>query len=329
VPVTDDSAPATGDETNVAVACQGGGSHTAFTAGVLGELLPAIDRRGDRLVGLSGTSGGAFAAVAGWYGYLAEDTTAPAVLDDLWAELAASGPVDSASNDALVWTTYLENVGVPFPEVSPYRNPFAAWGQEQLRATLTDVVDFDALPALATADAPELVVGAVDINAGTFETFTNGDVTPTAVLASAAVPQLFPAVEIDGDSHWDGLFSQNPPIRDLFHVPYARKPEELWVVRINPQTRSGDPTSMREIVDRRNELAGNLSLNQELRHVERINEFVGEGYLPEDEFRHTTVREVGLSDEFSYASKLDRRSAFVDDLIETGRERATDFLDGV
>ncbi|AQL42539.1 patatin [Halorientalis sp. IM1011] len=315
------------DETNVAIACQGGGSHTAFTAGALGELLPAIDRRGDRLVGLSGTSGGAFAAVAGWYGSLADDTTAPSVLEDLWTELAASGPLDRTSNDALVWTTYLENMGVPFPEISPYQYPFAAWGQDQLRETLTEVVDFDALPALATADTPELVVGAVDIEAGTFETFTGGDVTPTAVLASAAVPHLFPAVEIDGDSHWDGLFSQNPPIRDLFHVPYERKPEELWVVRINPQTRSGNPTSMREIVDRRNELAGNLSLNQELHHVERINEFVRDGYLPDDEFRETAVHQLGLPDEFSYASKLDRSPEFVEEMIELGRERAEAFLD--
>jgi NTE family protein len=317
------------DEVNVAIACQGGGSHTAFSAGVLQELLPAARERGDRLVGLSGTSGGAFAAVAGWYGYLAADTTASAVLSNLWAELAASSPVDRAGNDTLVWATQLENMGVPFPEVSPHRHPFAAWGQDQLRRTLESVVDFDALPALATADAPELVVGTVDIEAGTFDTFTNGDVTADAVLASAAVPQLFPAVEIDGDEHWDGLFSQNPPIRDLFHVPPERKPDELWVVQVNPQTRDGEPTSMREIADRRNELAGNLSLNQELHAVEQINEFVAAGYLPDDEFRHTEVRRIGFDGDLGYASKLDRSPAFVDDLIETGRERARVFLDGV
>lgn len=71
------------DEVTVAIACQGGGSHTAFTAGVLGELLPPIDDRTDRLVGLSGASTGSFAAVAGWYGRLADDTTAPAVSFDL------------------------------------------------------------------------------------------------------------------------------------------------------------------------------------------------------------------------------------------------------
>jgi NTE family protein len=317
------------DEANVAIACQGGGSHTAFTAGVLAELLPAIEDRGDRLVGLSGTSGGAFAALAGWYGYLADDTTAPEVLSDLWDELAASTPADRAGNDTLVWTTRFENMGVPFPEISPHQHPFTGWGQARLQRTLESVVDFDAVPGLATAAAPELVVGTVDIEAGTFETFTNADVTPEAVLASAAVPQLFPAVEIDGDEHWDGLFSQNPPIRDLYHVSPERKPDELWVVQINPQTRDGEPTSMREIADRRNELAGNLSLNQELHMVEQINEFVAAGHLPDDEFRHTEVRRIGFDGDLGYASKLDRSPAFVDDLIETGRERAADFLDGV
>ncbi|RXK50147.1 patatin-like phospholipase family protein [Halorientalis pallida] len=317
------------DEANVAIACQGGGSHTAFTAGVLGELLPAVDDRGDRLVGLSGTSGGAFAALAGWYGHLAADTTAPVVLSDLWDELAASGPADRATNDTLVWTTRLENMGVPFPEVSPHQHPFTDWGRARLRRTLESVVDFDALPGLATAAAPELVVGTVDIEGGTFETFANGDVTPEAVLASAAVPQLFPAVEIDGDEHWDGLFSQNPPIRDLYHVPPARKPDELWVVQVNPQIRDGEPTSMREIADRRNELAGNLSLNQELHTVEQINEFVAEGYLPDEEFRHTEVRRIGFGGDLGYASKLDRSPEFVDDLVEAGRERATAFLDGL
>ncbi len=317
------------DEANVAIACQGGGSHTAFSAGVLQELLPAIQDRGDRLVGLSGTSGGAFAAVAGWYGHLADDTTAPAVLSDLWRELAASSPADRAGNDTLVWTTRLENMGFPFPEVSPHQHPFTGWGQDRLRRTLASVVDFDAVPGLATARAPELIVGTVDIESGTFETFTNGAVTPEAVLASAAVPQLFPAVEIDGDEHWDGLFSQNPPIRDLFHVPPTRKPDELWIVQINPQTRDGEPTSMWEIADRRNELAGNLSLNQELHVVEQINEFVAEGYLPDDEFRHTEVRRIGFDGDLGYASKLDRSPEFVDDLIETGRERARVFLDGV
>lgn len=90
-------------------------------------------------------------------------------------------------------------MGVPFPETGPHRYPFAGLGQDRLRDILESAVDFEAMPGLATAAVPELVVGTVDVGAGTFETFTNADLTAEAVLSSAAVPQPFPAVEIDGD----------------------------------------------------------------------------------------------------------------------------------
>jgi NTE family protein len=311
---------------NIAIACQGGGSHTAFTAGVLSRLLPAIDRSDDTLVGLSGTSGGAFSAVTGWYGSLADGESAPDLLEALWSDLAASSPVERATNNWMVWGTAFESMGVPTPAVSPYQHGLSEVGKRQLRDTLEAHVDFDAMTELATDGTPELVVGTVDITAGEFDTFTNESVTVESVLASAAVPELFEAVEIDGDYHWDGLFSQNPPIRDLFHVPVDRKPDELWVVQINPQTVDGEPKTRREIVDRRNELAGNLSLNQELRFTEQMNELLAEGHLPDDEYRHTEIQRLQLNGDFAYASKLDRSPSFIDELLEQGRERAEAFL---
>jgi len=315
------------DDPKVAIACQGGGSHTAFTAGVLRRLLPAVAERGYDLVGMSGTSGGAVTATAGWYGLRSGETTAPAVIADLWADIAARSPADTATNAAVVWGARMEDMGVPFPEVTPHQHPFDDWGQRQLRRTLEAHIDFESIPRLATDDAPRLVVGAVDITAGTFETFVDGAVTADAVLASAAVPELFEAVEIDGDYHWDGLLSQNPPIRDHFHVPSERKPDELWLVQVNPQTRDGQPRSLRAITDRRNELAGNLSLNQELHLVERVNDWVDQGHLPDEEYKHTTVRRLVLDRELGYASKLDRSPSFIEDLITDGEERAEAFLD--
>jgi NTE family protein len=153
--------------------------------------------------------------------------------------------------------------------------------------TLERHVDFDRIDDLVGPDTPQLVIGTVDINDGEFETFTCEQITPEAVLASAAVPTLFEAVEIDGHYHWDGLFSQNPPIYDLMHVPPARKPDEHWVIQINPQTREGEPTSVEDIVDRRNELSGNISLNQELRFVETVNDWLDRGHLPSDQYTHT------------------------------------------
>jgi len=317
-----------GEGTTVAIACQGGGSHTAFTAGVLRELLPAVGRSSSELVGLSGTSGGAFSAVAGWYGRQSPGTTAPAVLSALWDDIAAAGPVDLTVNAALVWATTLEGLGVPVPETSPYQQVADDWSQRWLRRTLESHVDFEQLRRLAGDGSPTLVVGAVDITAGEFTTFVDGDVTADAVLASAAVPELFEAVEIDGAYHWDGLFSQNPPIRDFFDASVERKPDELWVVQINPQARDREPRSLRAVVDRRNELAGNLSLNQELRTVELINEFVETGRLG-GEYKQTTVRRIELDRELPYASKLDRRPSFVDDLLAAGEAAAREFLAGL
>lgn len=311
---------------NVAIACQGGGSHTAFTAGALQTLLSWLDRSDDRLVGLSGTSGGAFSAVGGWYGLLAPDASVTETLDALWGAIAACGPAGRLVNESVVWTARVESAGVPVPELSPYHNPFAEWGHEQLREALVSHVDFDAISELVDPAAPNLTVGAVDVNAGEFRTFENEEVTPRALLASAAVPELFEAVEIDGHYYWDGLFSQNPPIRDFFRVDAERKPDELWVVQINPQTRATVPKAHREIIDRRNELAGNISLNQELRFVESINGLVADGHLPSDEYRQTTIRRIELDSELSYSSKLDRSRAFVDELISEGRERAEAFV---
>jgi NTE family protein len=325
------------DVPNVAVACQGGGSHTAFTAGVLKRLLPALhcpasagrdpEEPVGELVGMSGTSGGAISATAGWYGLLSPDSDPVDRLDATWADIAASSPTERLANDWFVWGVRASTGGLPTPEVSPYQLPATRWSQQQLRRTLERHVDFDRLPELVTAESPRLVVGTVNVNAGTFETFTDADITAEALLASAAVPDLFPAVEIHDHYHWDGLFSQNPPINDLMHVDAERKPDELWVVQINPQTRDDEPQSLREIADRRNELSGNISLNQELRFVETVNRWVEAGHLPE-EYRRTEIRRIELGRSLGCPSKFDRSPELIEELIELGEQRAEEFLAG-
>jgi NTE family protein len=316
------------DPTRVAIACQGGGSHTAFTAGVLRELLGEWDDDHE-LVGISGTSGGAFNALVAWYGLLSESTAAPeTLLADLWDDLAADGVGGKLANDWLVALNRLGASGLPLPQFSPYQVPGSDLSTEFLRDILERHVDFDEVPALCGPETPELVVGTVDINAGVFETFTNAGVTPQAVLASAAVPTLFEAVEIDGHYHWDGLFSQNPPIDDLLTVDADRKPEQLWVIQVNPQKRESEPQTLEEIADRRNELAGNISLNQELGVVRRVNEWLEAGHLPESDFQHTEIRRISMGDEYHCSTKLDRSPEFVAELIERGEQRAREFRRG-
>ena len=311
----------------VAIACQGGGSHTAFTAGVLRGLFREWDDERFELVGISGTSGGAFNAVVAWYALVTHGPElAVERLADLWAELAADDPVDGWVNAVSVWGAMVSDMGAPTPRPSPYAVPATYLGQRRIGRILSSLVDFDDVPAHCTHTDPELVVGTVDVEGGVFETFHNEDVTRDAVLASAAVPELFPAVEIDGHGHWDGLFSQNPPVLDLLTVPADRKPEEVWVVQINPQDHDDIPKTPEAIADRRNELSGNLSLNQELRFVHWVNEWVRAGHLPSAEFVETTVRRIELDEHFDPSSKLDRSPAFLEDLLDRGERAGESFL---
>jgi len=325
-----DADAGTDQPTKVAIACQGGGSHTAFTAGLLRTLLREWDDDRYELVGISGTSGGAFNALAVWYGLVTADADAAAdLLESLWADLTASDPADRWTNTAAVASSRIQTSGVPTPQVSPYFLPGAWYGQQRIKGILERHVDFDRVPDLCTRAAPELVVGTVDVEGGVFETFVDEEVTAEAVLASAAVPDLFRGVRIGGHLHWDGLFSQNPPVMDLLTVDADRKPEELWVLQINPQERESEPKTLSAIADRRNELSGNLSLNQELRFVHWVNEWIDAGHLPRSQYSRVTVRRIEMGKRYDYPTKLDRSERFVRELMDLGETRAREFLDGL
>jgi NTE family protein len=189
-------------------------------------------------------------------------------------------------------------------------------------------VDFERLEP--GPEEPVLVIGAVDVLSGEFRAFDSRRdmISPDAVLASAAIPTLFRAVFVDGGTYWDGLFSQNPPIRELIDL----RPDEIWVIQINPTRRDAEPRTVLDIADRRNELAGNLSLYQELHFVEKIDEWLEAGVLAKDaDYKSIVVRIVELSPSrvrrsLSTRSKLNRDPAFIRDLIAHGRAQADEFL---
>lgn len=316
-----------GSDKNIAVACQGGGSHTAFTAGVLKGLLKDWSPE-HRLVALSGSSGGAFNVVAAWYGLAAGDRTeAINNLEGIWEDLSADGLMGLMTNEIAVGYSRMEGAGFPLPRFSPYDTPASDAGQAEIRDTLERYIDFGDIPNYCAGEFPELVVGTVNVNAGEFETFKNEKVTPEAVLASAAEPSIFEAVEINDHLHWDGLFSQNPPINDLMRVDPEYKPDEIWVVQINPQDYDGEPKKLDEITNRRNELSGNISMNQEVRFIERVNDWIDEGYLPEDDFTKTEVRRIEMGQRYHSSTKADRSPKFITELMDLGEERAGEFLD--
>lgn len=317
------------DATRVAIACQGGGSHTAFTAGVLRALLTRADWTDQyRLVGISGTSGGAFNALATWYGLVTDGPSkAATLLEQLWDELAADDTTDRLVNQWVSAVSQLRSVGAAIPQFSPYQVPGSQRGQDRLREVLETYIDFEAVPSMCGPGCPELVVGTVDIEGGVFETFVNEAVTTDAVLASAAVPELFEAVEINGHAHWDGLFSQNPPIDDLMRQPPQEQPEELWVIQINQQEIDGEPTTVKQINDRRNELSGNISLNQELRFVKRVNDWIDSGKLSEEEFTKTDISRIEMPTQYDSSTKANRDVEFIEQLLDDGYERGVAFVE--
>ncbi|RLM95257.1 patatin-like phospholipase family protein [Haloarcula sp. Atlit-7R] len=321
--MSDDTAP-----TRVAIACQGGGSHTAFTAGVLQEILSEWDDESYDLVGISGTSGGAFNALATWYGLLTGGPEAAVeLLDSIWDDITVSGAQDRWMNTLVTNISRMDSAGFAIPSVSPSQIPIPEVGKQRIRTILERHIDFEEIPDICQRDTPELVVGTVNVNAGVFETFVNEDVTVEAVLASAAVPNMFEAVKINGHYHWDGLFSQNPPVGDLMNLSPDRKPEELWVIQVNPQTFEGEPTTSEVIADRRNELSGNISLNQELGFIEQVNEWVENGKLPAEEFTKTDVHRIQMGKQYHCSTKVDRGPDFINELRELGTRRAREFIE--
>jgi NTE family protein len=311
--------------TTVAIACQGGGSHTAFTAGVLRGILRGLPEEYE-IGALSGTSGGAMCAALAWDGLRRGDVEgAIDRLEGFWDDVAAETPWDRLVNDAALLGSRVTAEFGTFG-VSPYRHGASVAAQRELRETVERHVQFD--DGVPTSP-PHLFVGAVDVESGSFEVFVDGEAGADALLASAAVPNLFRAVEIDGTGHWDGLFSQNPPIRQFVsEVSPANKPDEVWIVRINPVERDGTPRSLDDIADRRNELSGNLSLAQEVHTIETINDLIDEGVVDDERYKRIELREIALDLDLDVQSKLDRSRDFLEDLMERGEAKASGFWTG-
>jgi NTE family protein len=331
----------------IAVACQGGGSHTAFTAGVLKRLLTSVEP--ERFVGFSGASGGAACALLAWYGlHTSGPERATELLDGFWDDVAARTPWERAANQSAVNAWRMQDSGLWTFRSSPYDWGVGETAREFLQEALVAQVDFDRFGAFD--ERPTLHVSAVDVNAGRFRTYRNDEIRVEHVLASMAVPSLFPAVELptpdgtDRHYHWDGLFSQNPPIRNFLEEPGRReeKPDGIWIVQVDPQRQVGEPRTLSEIADRRDELSANLSLNQEVFFIRRVNEWVEEGDLS-GEYKRVGIRRIQLvpgdetEDEIeraeridlSPASKLDRSPTHLRRLEALGDRRAGEFLETV
>lgn len=251
--------------TPLQLALQGGGAHGAFTWGVLDRLL---DEEGIEIGQISGTSAGALNGAALVSGMVNGGRDgAKASLRRLWSGIAAVGA-------PMTWMlTPLRKPGLgladdAMPLLSPYQtNPLA---MEPVRMVLASVIDVD---ALNSAGQTGLFVNAVNVHTGRCRVFGPGELSLQAILASACAPLMFQAVQIEGESYWDGSYAGNPSLWPLYQ---ASLQSDILLVELTPQTRSETPTTAKNILNRINEIASIHGLLAELQAIEVINRTVPE-----------------------------------------------------
>jgi NTE family protein len=348
------------DGKRITIACQGGGSQCAFVAGALKGLFARRIQDRFRIVGLSGTSGGAFTAALAWAGLLAEARGDRTPIGEriiaCWKDLEAQSPREIFLDGLCTQLARLAEHGLmPTVATSPSSLRFELWARAaalfigrpeftDLRALLAKHLDFEILPTLVDARSPVLLVGAGDVLEGTLKVFSSakGEISIEALLASAAIPNLFPAVWADGHAYWDGIFASNPPVIGFLSAALMGRekvPEEIWIIQVNRTRHDDVPDTPSDISDRRNHLAGNLSLQHELQVIDMINVLLQEGGLT-DRFRARfgfdttepiTVRFIRMSAELQagldYPSKMSRLPHHIDRLIADGEAQAAAFLD--
>jgi NTE family protein len=343
----------------IAIACQGGGSQTAFTAGVLKSFFDNDVHHKKEIVSLTGTSGGAVCAVLAWYGLLksaqGDPTPVPDRLMAFWHDLSAQLPPEMSFETSVAeWLRMVDKGMWPRFEYSP-ASMLSQWMFSaassflprpeftNLRVILEKHINFAEFPKLIGPDSPILLVGAAEVLTGELKIFNSRacEIQVEAVLASAAVPSLFPAVQIGSHYYWDGLFSDNPPIKEVVRprcVGADRIPDEIWIIQINPTACKTVPTTPGAIIDRRNQMVGNISLLQSVEFIKLINLFLEEKAFSEDVLSkfgiskrdpieiHFIHMSEDLQDGLDYVSKLTREPSHIEQLIQDGERQGSAFL---
>jgi NTE family protein len=310
----------------VDLALQGGGSHGAFTWGVLDRL---IEEPWLRIEAISGTSAGAMNAALVADGWMQSGSEgARAALEAYWrrvSQAAAFSPLQRSPLDRLMgrWTLDTSPAYVVMDlmarVLSPYDlNPL---GLNPLRTILVESINFDRL-----ANAPiKLFITATNVRTGRGRIFRNAEITADVLLASACLPTMFQAIEIDGEPYWDGGYSGNPTLTPLVRESDAH---DTILVQINPRERLEPPRTANEILNRLNEVSFNSPLMKELRMIALLREVADPGHGEGARWAGMRTHRI-MSDalaDFGASSKLNAEWEFVSLLKEEGRKSADAFL---
>jgi len=315
------------------LAMQGGGAYGAFTWGVIDHIL---DDGRLEIEGITGASAGAVNAVL-----LADGLArggreeARKRLADFWRAVSVNSGLPELQRkamDRLFAFLPMEDtpIGIWVKTVSQYLSPYELnpLNINPLKDLIERFVDFD---AVRKAPKPQLFVSATNVHTGRLRIFPHDKITADAVLASACLPMVFQAVEIDGVPYWDGGYLGNPSIFPLFG---ATQTEDVLLIQINPLARNTTPTSSRDIMSRLNEITFNSPLMGELRAIEFVARLIDQGRLPRGigpgKYRRINMHRIALD---AFAKQPDVGSRFNTDydffemLRNNGKRAARRFLD--
>lgn len=311
------------------LALQGGGAHGAFTWGVLDQLV-----EDGRLTfeAISATSAGAMNAVVLADGWLEGGPAgARKALEKFWRAVSVDGrmsPVQRSIFDSWMAATPLNGFGVGqfwlglFKQSSsPY--DFNPLNINPLKEFLETEIDFARVRACKDV---RLHIAATNVETGKVKVFSNEELTADHVMASACLPAVFQAVEIDGVPYWDGGYMGNPVLFPLF---YGTGSSDLLLVQINPIERKGTPRTPTEIRNRLNEISFNATLLREMRAIDFVTRLLDQGKLSPTEYKRLRMHRIAMSEALSdidASSKLDAQWSFFVMLRDAGRKAARQWL---
>jgi NTE family protein len=314
----------------VNIALQGGGTHGAFTWGVLERLLE--DERIE-FEAVSGTSAGAVNAAVFVQGLCEGGRDgARAALDRLWRDAASRLAVSPLQNTPiekaiwgydLTWSFAYQAFETLTRVLSPYQLNPTPFDFNPLRTVLEQAIDKD---VLRHGKGPKLYISATSVRTGKPRVFTRQEVDVDVILASACLPQFFKAVEIDGEPFWDGGYLGNPALWPLYEQGGA---PDIVLVQLNPIVRDELPTHPTDITNRLNEISFNASLMAEMRAIDFVQRLLDAGRLEQPRYRRLFLHIIEDEErmrEFKLSTKLNGDWDFLQTLKRYGRGAADKWL---
>ncbi len=313
----------------VAIACQGGGSHGAFTWGVLDKILE--DDRFE-IEGMTGTSAGGMNAVAVAQGLARGGSQeARATLKLFWDRVSESGKKSSINNRGPIdkhlnnWTMYNSPGFVMFEFLrrihSPDKlNPMKA---DPLRDVIKKTFDFK---FLRNQKVCKVFLCATHVFTGKLTVFKTEELKIESLLATACLPTIHDAVLVNGEYYWDGGFIGNPVMSPLIHDCETC---DIILIQLNPTIRKKLPKSAREISDHLNKITNNSAVTREISGMHFINKLQDEGVIPEGVMKRVhlhLIEDESTFQELGWGSKLNTEAEFFDYLFTSGRDTATAWI---